>query len=417
MKRRAFLKEYSLRIAMTVLLFCILVYTVYHAAGSTAGSLQTTPARQINDRRLIGAQVYLFRDENLLTVPQKGLVNTLVKSGSKVGKNTVLAEVWSGDGETTDEMQQTLDLLNRSIRILEESIPGETVSLSQAEPSRSAAASDLLAVRRAIRNGSWSRIPKLSDEILLLLNRFRALTGNREEIQSTLDQLKAVRDRVLTGTKTAVANGQSSGYYFDRSTVDGYETIFTAYELENLTAARLRELAAMKPARDADGFAVGKISYTFRWYLAAELSPGDAAFFTEGGLYPFAFPENSGVTLELTCTAVRESESGTVAVFASDTSPEDFVWLRTQNAEITVGSVAGYYVPDRAVVTQGDLTGVYVFENNTVLFRRVAVLYEGDGYLIAAREDNDPESEFAYLSVNDLMITSGKNLYHGKVYR
>ena len=50
-------------------------------------------------------------------------------------------------------------------------------------------------------------------------------------------------------------------------------------------------------------------------------------------------------------------------------------------------------------------------------FRRIAVLYEGDGYLIAAGTDPDPENDVPYLSLNDLMITSGKNLYEGKVYQ
>ena len=50
-------------------------------------------------------------------------------------------------------------------------------------------------------------------------------------------------------------------------------------------------------------------------------------------------------------------------------------------------------------------------------FRRIEVVYRGNGYVIAALRDPDPDNEIDYLRLNDLMITSGKKLYDGKVYQ
>ena len=121
--------------------------------------------------------------------------------------------------------------------------------------------------------------------------------------------------------------------------------------------------------------------------------------------------------MELTCEKLLENgNGGTVAVLRSDVTPADFRYLRSQKAEITVGSIEGIYVPAQSYVSQNGVDGVYVFEESTVRFRRIRILYEGDGYLIAALTDDEPDSETAYLGMNDLMITSGKKLYDGKVY-
>jgi hypothetical protein len=109
-------------------------------------------------------------------------------------------------------------------------------------------------------------------------------------------------------------------------------------------------------------------------------------------------------------------------VLRSDVTPAAFRYLRAQSVETTVGSMDGIYIPEQAYVEWNGMTGVYVFEDSTVRFRRIHVLYTGDGYLIAASEDDrvseeDSEEWIAYLALNDLMVTSGKNLYHGKVYQ
>ena len=130
MKRKTFLRTYSGRIVLTFLLLCLIVYTVYHAVGNTSGSLMTTPVRRVTDTQLLGGEAWLFRNETLLTVPEAGLVNSIAKSGEKVGKNAALAEVWVGTPEAELEaLQARLDSINRTVEVLENSLlpPGSSV--------------------------------------------------------------------------------------------------------------------------------------------------------------------------------------------------------------------------------------------------------------------------------------------------
>ncbi len=417
MKRRRFLKLNFGRMALTFLLLCLIIYTCYHALWNSSGSLLTTPARTISDIQLVGGEAWLFRDETLLTVPDEGLVNSVAVSGSKVGKNTVLTQVWSSDlPKPLEERQKELDGINRTIRVLEASLLPEGTPLSKADGYRQDALADLSEIRMAIREGDWSRLSELEDDLLIDLNRYGALTGDAEALTLALERARAERDELLTGEKLELTNQLSSAYYYGLSEVDGYETVFTEAALESLTAESFAALKTAEPGTEAE-FVAGKLCYGYSWRVAVDFTENCGDLFDVGGVYTVRFPENDGMELELTCEKLLENgNGGTVAVLRSDVTPSNFRYLRTQKAEITVGSVEGIYIPAQSYVSQNGEDGVYVFEESTVRFRRIRVLYEGDGYLIAALTDDQPAAETAYLSMNDLMITSGKKLYDGKVY-
>ncbi len=418
MRRQKLLKLNFGRLALTFLLLCLIIYTCYHALWNSSGRLLTTPARQISDTRLIGGEAWLFRDETLLTSPEAGLVNSVAVSGSKVGKNTVLTEVWSnGNTDELEARQTKLDLINRTVDILEAGILPTGTPLSRAEGYRNEAAATLTEIRMAIREGKWDALADLEDELLISLNRYGALTGKADAINEALELAKAERDDLLVGTKTELINSESSAYYYGLSEVDGYETIFTEQALGELSAESFSALKAAQPGTGND-FVAGKLCYGYTWCVAVEFSDDCTDLFSVGGFYEVCFPENDGAAMEMICEKLLQNENGaTVAVFRSDVTPSDFRFLRTQRAEITVGSMEGIYIPRQAYVLQDGVDGVYVFDESTVRFRRIKISYVGDGYLIASLVDDEPDHEIAYLGLNDLMIMSGRKLYDGKVYR
>lgn len=419
MKRREFMREYFARMALTFLLLCLIVYTVYHAVGNGSGSLLTTPARQISDVQLLGGEAWLFRDETLLTVPQPGLVNSIAKSGTKVGKNASLTEVWVGTPtEELSRKQSELDRINRTIEVLEGSLLPAGTSVSAADGYRADAMRTLMEIRQVIRDGDWSMISDLEDEMLVLLNRYGALTGSEELLENALTEAREERQRLLEGERITLSNDISSAYYYGMSEVDGYESLFTEEVLKELTVERFAELRAAEPTDPSDAFVVGKLCYGYSWHLAVDFGDGAGELFEPGTKYPFRFPESDGMELSLLCEKILTGQDGsTVVIFGSEVTPLELRFLRSQSVEITVGSSSGFYIPQQALIVQNSVTGVYIFEDSTVCFRRIAVLYEGDGYLIAALTDGQPEHEIQYLELNDLIVTSGKNLYDGKVYQ
>ena len=376
----------------------------------------TTPTRTITDQQVFRAEAYLFRNEQVLTVSKAGLVNDVAVSGTKVSNGVSLTEVWSNGeaDEALEQKQADLDRLNRVIAILESAQLPANVTLSQAMAFRAEALGADLTVRQAIVSGDWERISSLSDEMLTALTRYAALTGEKESLSKTLDDLKKDRTALLTGSCTTVQNTNGSGYFYDRSCVDGYETVFDVTCVESLTVESFAEMTDSAPVSLAEGYAVGKMVYGYDWYMAITID-GGTMLFEEGGVYSFTFSDNCDRVLRMTCYRLINGRNGqSVGVFTSDEVPNDFTFLRRQNVEVTVGNSTGYYVPEAALHTVNGVEGVYIFKDSTAYFRRVEILYRGDGYVIAAQNDGRGE---AYLSLYDILITSGKDLYDGRVYK
>ena len=100
----------------------------------------------------------------------------------------------------------------------------------------------------------------------------------------------------------------------------------------------------------------------------------------------------------------------------------------SQDVKINMDSTTGYRIPSDALVENGGEKGVYILVGTVVEFRRVTVIGEGNGYYIVNTYERDraeieadtemdgstDKERLPYLYVNDLIITSGNDLYDGK---
>ena len=416
MTRKAFLQKYALRIAVILAMLGLIVYTVAHAMGFAMGNVLTTPVRRITDTQITPAQGYLFRNEEILTTENAGLVDALVENGTKVGKNVALANVWSVSqtGEALAATQLNLTRINRIIRILESGQLKPGTPLSEANKYRAEYTALYREISAAAESGNLDRIPVLEEKLLIALNRYVSLIGETDETKAHLESLRKEKENLIGGaTFVEVKSETSSGLFYDSGYVDGFESIFTTEALENLTSDALHTLLESDPVAP-EGQTVGKLVYGYEWYLALELPVSMAAVLQTGREYRFAFPENNDAEAILTMTNKVVGTDKVLAVFVCESHPKDFLFYRRQTVEITMGESDGFYIPETALVTQNGMTGVYVFEESTVRFRRVDIIWRGDGYAIAALPG---EGSLTALRENDILIVSGKDLYEGKVYR
>lgn len=422
MTRMEFLKKYLLRFSIVLALLAILLYLFSHALGMTEGSLHTTAVRTVTDRQITSADAYLFRDEQVLYTEETGLVDVLAENGSKVKKNKAVARFYPMelDAETMESRQMGLEEITRYLHILEESQLPAGTPVSDANGFRDEALAAYRSLRTSIDRGDFDGITGISNELLIQLNRYMVLSGKTEELSDILDTLRREKARFLTGEGKEIRDtdpARTSGTFYDRTYVDGYESIFNMEALDTLTPESFSALEESAPQR-AGTVTVGKLVYGYSWHLAMSLSNHVAQSFAEGGTYSFSFPENDGRTLTLTLVTRAEGETETMLVFRSDSTPAGFDYHRVQRVEITVSKTEGFYVPESALQTRTvdgeEQVGVYVFENSIVRFRRIEVLYRGDGYCIAVLPD---ASEITELREGDILITSGRNLYDGKGYQ
>ena len=141
--------------------------------------------------------------------------------------------------------------------------------------------------------------------------------------------------------------------------------------------------------------------------------------------YEASFLSNNGERVILTFERVAYSDaSGNsgFAVFSCKQMPKGFEFLRAQNVQIELDSTTGYRVPEESVYGDGQASFVYILNGNMVEKRGVTIIGRGDGYYIVNTYEADyaetgGKSELPYLAVNELIITSGRDLYDGKLLK
>ena len=414
MTRIEFLKKYTARFLAALLLVGLIVYTIYHIQGASAAGLMTVPTREVTDLRMVSGTAYLFRDERLLSVDGGGVVDDLVQNGVKVGKNQELTRVYTDYHAMERESAQVeLERINRAIAVLESSAVSGGTSLAEAEKYRAEAGALHLSLRESILDGRWGEISDASDEMMILLNRYGILTGKLQNAGQVLEELRDEKSALLKGEPVTVRNTDSSGFFYNRHSVDGYESVYTMQRLNDLTLESLDELKNQAPVIDKNSTTVGKMVYGYTWYFAVEME-GNAGLFAPGYSYEIHFSRDADHSLSMTCERTVEGSDGRfLAILSSNDLPAWFSYDRVQPVEVVVGSTVGYYIPDSALVTRDGVVGVYIFKDSTVYFRRIDVIYRGEGYCIAAQKGERGDD---YLDLYDILITSGKNLYDGKVY-
>ena len=109
-----------------------------------------------------------------------------------------------------------------------------------------------------------------------------------------------------------------------------------------------------------------------------------------------------------------ESRGETILVFACNKLPQNFSLERCQNAEIELSSIEGIYVPLSAMAREDGIIGVYIARGSVVFFNKVDIIYRGYDYCLVAK-NGEGEGGYDYLATNELIITNGKNMFHGRI--
>lgn len=418
-----------------LLMLGLVAFAVYQCARHLTVDINTLRTQEITDTAYTDLVLYLFRDEETVTAGGGNVFLYDVRDGEKVGTGKTLGSAYvTMDGDAVASLQTRLDLLNTRIRLLEDSgssTPGATAALTEAEQQYRAALA-------AVSAGNLSGTAQRGEALLAALDAYRTQAGGGGSSAGAA-ALRQEREALIAGlTRVGGLSAARAGWFC--YTADGLESVFTPARAQSMTADEFRALIAQADGeREADTYGIaGKLVCGSLWYAGALVPSGDAERFAVGKTYRVYCGDAAGSTLSLTCLRNEPAGEQALLVFSSPDMPDGFADGRRVSVQAVLDTVSGYRIPSGALVslpsptTGEDVTGVYILSGNRVVFRRVCVLAERDGYVIvmtsgqaqAALEDEtaDPEVQSAvaadgwsFLKLNDRIITGGRNLYEGKV--
>ncbi len=419
------LRQAAVNTVVVAVVILLALYLAVQVSRNISGSVSTLRAQRITDTESLTVKGYIFRDEKIY-YSSGGVADFLVDNGERVGVGKQVADIYSvSSGADAQGLQDELDSLTQRIRMLEDGI-SEAKQLSQASQIFDEIDNSYYAMLSAIENGSFSAADKQAQTFLDSVNSYMIATGRTEEAQSVLNSLEEQKAELIArnlslNTRVEI---QESCYFYTQC--DGYENLFDYAALDGLTPASFAGL--MSSQKQEHEGAIGKQVFSPVWYICFPVSDEYCDMFENNAAeakveYEASFLSNDGekviLTFEGASYSDAEGNSGFVK-FSCKQMPDGFEFLRAQNVQIDLDSTTGYRVPAEAVHTVEQSNYVYILNGNMVEQRRITVIGKGDGYYIVNTYEADYNetggvNPIPYLAENELIITSGRDLYDGKL--
>ena len=401
-------------IAMALLFALVVVYTVYHISSIFGEGITTIAAGVSTDTTSVSGSGYVFRDEKLLYSDNIGVVDYIVNDGEKVRKDQSVADVYEGGSHLGG--RDTVRLLDSRIALLEKSI--------------AKSGTDMTSLRKSLNDTYYSIVKQLSDGDVRGLSRDRdALLTEMNMIQSLLGGESSSVNQALSSLASERAalfdsaggyereSVLESGYFYHEA--DGYESAFSAEFALGASGEALYSLiteglstAEVSPA------CYGKIAADADWIFVMPIDVNEREYFEVGNTYSMNVVSGTMGVLPMTLEKILEvssDERSLLLVFSCDRLPESGALDRSLSVSVTVDSRSGIYVPAGAIELLDGYRGVYVLKGSVVCFRTVEIIYIGNDYFLVAEEPEDENIPYEYLTVNELIIVNGKNLFDGRI--
>lgn len=396
----------------TLAILIIVAVTVFQSADGFSSAINTEPAKIITEKDYMSFTSYILKDEKVVTSKYSGGVYHLADNAQRVNPGDELAKVYENDlNESSAKRYAEID---KCIAILEKSIDDGIFTLGESNEVQARLSQLYYDMARAVVNGDSSVISSGADDFLILLNKIIIYSGKGDGLKSLLEDYKKQRAELESeySGDFEVLNTSEGGYFFRET--DGYEGIYTSADIKNLTYESFVNMTEQEPS---DQKYAGKLLVDYRWYLVIPTVKGVSDTYSVGTYYDISFTDsnNRAFEMELDRVVLDSTGSRSLMVFACGIVDGDFDYLRVQQVNITHRNISGYRVPASAVCEIGGNTGVYILKDGMASFRKVVILYEGEGYYIVLSQSINNDGYYVYLESNDNIITDCKNMYEGKV--
>ena len=191
--------------------------------------------------------------------------------------------------------------------------------------------------------------------------------------------------------------------------MDGYEQVLTPANMSSLTVSQIQEILKQGNTNAEQNY-VGKVLNDFEWYFAVVVDAKDLVKFREGASLTVNFPFAGVSDIPFTVYSMKQEGEQGIVILHCDYVTAGLTGLRGQTAQLNFSTYSGLLVNSKAVRFENGIQGVYIKQGSQIKFRRLDVLYEGDGFVISRVNETDGE----FLQSHDEVVVEGRDLYDGK---
>ncbi|MDR1217756.1 MAG: hypothetical protein LBJ99_04110 [Oscillospiraceae bacterium] len=386
--------DFFIKLVSAVLFLAVASYIGLYIYDAAKNPFQTVRAEFNVIESSARVRGYVVRQERVVQGPG-GAVTPVADEGEKVSAGALVANGYSG-AQALTQADEARALRMRIAQL--EAAPSPQSAADGSSPAFDAAARLSLAVQRR----DFGQLEELC------LTAESAIFAGTPESAATLPELRA-RLETLEASQTGVSRVYAPVSGVFSSVVDGFERIGPdSIGLMTTPDALSDMFSYAEPYSDA----ACKLITGIRWYYVVSIDDAAARLLKTGQETQVSFTGSRRISFDMRVEEIRAA--GGIAVFSCGSGIGDVASLRYCEAEVTLGSVSGLYIPKQAIHLSDDgRTYVYVYTGGRAREESAEILGElDDMYVVrAGAPEGGPLREGAEI------IVKANGLYDGKVIR
>ena len=400
------------KICIALLALVVLIYVGYQGYMRINDPYTTEIVFRYSVSDSLSANGIIIRDEYLLKSADGLAVDYLFEDGERVAKNATVAKLYNSKSDIAD--RDIIEKLEADVELLEQSAKASSDYYTNAEAITKQIISKLISYSNVCESQFVEDISLTKNSFLLALNKRIATLDKNVSYKTTLNEVKSLLNQYKQGQGSAVSSIRTSqaGYFVSR--IDGYENTLTTSNRLSYTLSEYSNLINNKVSAEVSSSSIGKIITEPHWYLAIEVPVSQVENFYIGRVLDVDFPFSTVETIEATVSeVVTEHDSETMIVLLKTSAmSENLAVSRTCTVQIKFRTITGLRLNSKAIRHNEDHElGVYIISGEQIRFKKIKIIYEGNGFCLT--EYNDSNSE--YLQFYDEVVIEGKELYDSKL--
>lgn len=417
-------KENISKIIPIFAIIIVIIFAVSEIYSLSSRTMVTQITREQTVLETIDAQMYIIKDEIVLTNDSAGVTVPIAVNSERVSRGSAIAAVFTN--ETSAENYSNLKTLNRklsSYKKIDNSLRLADVDLKKLNSEIDKAFYSILdsAYSSDFNNLSENKMnftEKLSRK-QISLNKNVDVSSQIAITESDIAVIKS------DATPNKIITAETAGYYVNH--LDGFENLLTTSDLDSLTVEKLQSALNSTPKIPNDNV-IGKIIDGYNWYTACVVNSADISSLRIGNTVKLIFDDSGENTVETKVHSVSSvGDNNSLIIFRCNLMNEKLSGLRIVSGKIVLEEHTGLKVNRDAIrVNEKGEEGVFVRRGELITFRRINTIYSEDSFVIAAAptiissdsEEKKKEKEDLiknHIKLYDEIIVSGKDLSDGMV--
>lgn len=391
--------------AAVVIFLGYFAISVYRSSGN---NYKTSTAYVQTVSATVDADMYIIREEQIITSDSSGVVVSLAQNGGKVAGGSEIAAIFRNEKDA-ENYSNALSLKKKleTYKKIEGQVRLANLDLGKlnGEIDR-----NFFSMLDAVYYNDYLNLS--SDELTFSENfsRKNISLGYDVDCSAQIEKLEKQIAKLTAVKPSGIITTDIAGYYVSRP--DGFESTLTADKIDELTAEELEKALKADKGKIPKN-AIGKVINGFEWYAACIVPSERLTGIEVGKRVQLMLGDSDRETIWARLYSKELLDKGKcLAVFKCSDMNEELSGLRKASGKIILREYTGIKIRKDAVrFNDKNEAGVYIKEGNLIKFNRIEEIYSDENFVIAQDKSGTP----GWLAQYDEIVISGKELANGKV--